>query len=157
MVMVEATLATELENLTPTFTEAAAITVLTDAYGVYSSDATALTPILSTGIALGKAAMAVALIGMSAPGAGIAIIPAAIAAFWVAVAGGLATSFAGATAIVPPPHATLPATFAALMPANTAANVTLEQAAATMAMIMHTDAIVGGTVTTPPSVVTPIL
>ena len=100
--MIEATLKTELENLAPTNNEAAAISTLTDTYGIYASDATAASPILPTGVELGKTAMAGALVGMSAPGAGIAKIPAAIIAFWGAVAGGLASSFAGAIAITPP-------------------------------------------------------
>jgi hypothetical protein len=148
MALIQTTLADELRSLAPTALEADAITTLTDAYANYAADATANSVALSpAGVLLGKAAMASALVGMSAAGAGIAAIPAAIKAFWVAVAGGLATSFAGATAIVPPPHASLSSAFATLMPTNTAGEVTADQAADSMALIMHADAILGGTVT----------
>lgn len=158
MVMVQNTLATELENLVPTDVEAEAAAALTDAYGVFASGAAAgAVPITPAGVNLGKAQMLPALTGMSAPGAGITLIPLAIIAFWVGVAGGLATSFPGALAIVPPPHAALPATFAAMMPANVAAELSLADAAAAIAGIMYADAIVGGIVTLPPNTPTPIL
>ncbi len=150
MAMSESTLATELENLAPTSTESEAAQTLTDAYGVYAAGAIAGgVPITSAGVDLGKAAMLPALAGMSADGAGITIIPSAVVAFWNGVAGGLSTSFVGATAITPPPHATLPSAFASLMPTNTSGDVTKAEAAASIAEIMHADAIVGGTVTYP--------
>lgn len=157
MAMVEATLATELQNLTPTSTESSAITALVDAYATYAADAEAATPIKSTGIDLGKTAMASALSGMSASGAGLTIIPNAILAFWNGVAAGLATSFDGATAISAPPHATLETLFAATAAANTSGSKTLIEATEAIAADMHANAIVGGTVTTPGPTVTPII
>ncbi len=145
MAMSQATLATELDNLDPTTDEAAAIIILADAYGVFVAEAQAATPILPAGVAMGKAAMAAGLVGMSTDGAGTTLIPAAIIAFWVAVAAGLTTSFAGATLIVPPPHATLASAFAALMPANVGKSKT--DALDAIASLLLTQAIVGGVVT----------
>lgn len=156
--MVQATLATEIENMIPSNVESEAAAVLTDAYGVFASDAIGNTiPISSAGVELGKVAMSSALIGMSAPNAGITIIPAAILAFWVAVCGGFAVSFVGSVAAIPPPHASLSSAFASLMVTNKDANLSLSDAAEQMAVIMYADAIVGGTVTIPPAVVGPIL
>lgn len=156
--MSQATLATELLNLTPTATEAGAVAALTDAYGVYAAEATANgVPLSAAGVDLGKAAMATALVGMSDPDAGLTKIPAAVAAFWSAVATGGPTSFAGATAVTPPPHTTLPADFEALMTSNTAASVTSQEAADSLAEILHTGATVGGTVTFPGPVVSSII
>ncbi len=157
MTMVAATLSTELQNMTPSTTEASAITALTDAYGVFAADATALTPILIAGVNLGKAAMAPALVDMSVPGAGAAKMVAGIVAFWVAVAGGLTTSFAGATAIFPPANAGLQAALDAIFLTNTAGNLSLADAMTNVANAMHSQAIIGGTVTTAGPVVTPII
>ena len=158
MAMVKNTLATQLQNLAPASAEATAITNLVNAYGTYASAAAAgAVPITPAGVNLGKAAMQAALVGMSASGAGITKIPAAVIQFWVGVAGGLATSFPGATAIVPPPNAGLAALLAATFPANTSGNKTLAQAADAIATNMHAQAIIGGTVTFPGPVVQPIL
>jgi len=157
MAMDENTLATELKKLEPAATEAAAATTLADAYATYAADAESNgVPLSAVGLAAGKAAFAAALTGMSAPGAAIVSIPTACVAFWAAVALGLATSFTGATAIAPPPHATLAADFAALMPQNVIDEVTLEQAAADIAAMMHTNATTGGAVTFPGPTVAPI-
>lgn len=157
MALNASTLATQLQNLAPSSSEAAAITALVNAYGTYAAGAAAATPILAAGINLGKAAMLTALVGMSASGAGLTKIPLAIAAFWAAVAGGLAASFAGATAITPPPHATLPTSFPTTCASNTVASATLVVSTQNIATVMHADAIIGGTVTTPGPTVTPIL
>ncbi len=158
MALTESTLSTQLQNLAATTSEATAITALTDAYGVYAADAVSNAVTLSTaGVNRGKAAMSAALVGMSASGAGLTKIPLAIAAFWNAVAGGLATSFTGATAIVPPPHASLPTTFPDTCGTNTSGQKTLAQSAAAIAGVMHADAIVGGSVTFPGPITAPIL
>jgi len=156
--MSESALASALEALPNTLVEASAIVSLTDAYAELAEGAVAGAQALTgAGLALGTAAFSAALVGMSATGQGLVKIPAAVVAFWAAVAGGLATSFAGATAITPPPHATFSASFAALMAANIAGAVTRAQAAASLADLMHTSATTGGTVTYPGPVVSPIL
>ncbi len=96
MAMTQAVLSTELQSLGPAASEAVAIANLTSAYATYCEDAQALSPILSTGIDLGIAALELALVGMEAPGASAAKIASGLDAFWVAVALGLLTSFAGA-------------------------------------------------------------
>ena len=157
MPMSQSVLADELAKMTPTDQESVAIQRLVDAYGKFASDAMSLTPILPAGVELGKTAMKAALTGMSAPGAGLVSIPTSIVAFWGAVAGGLAASFAAATVIVPPPNAALPAAFPAVMVANTVGSLSRAASTAAMAAGMYADAIIGGTTTTPPAVVTPIL
>lgn len=148
MALVQATLSTQLQNLAPTTVEATAITNLVNAYGTYAAGAASnAVPITPAGVTLGKNAMSAQLVGMSASGQGITKIPASIVAFWAAVAGGLATSFAGAIAIVPPPNAGLAALLAATFPANTSGNLTLAQACDAIAANMHAQAIIGGTVT----------
>lgn len=158
MAMSASALASQLLNLVPAATEAAAIAVLADAYGAFASDAVAgAAAITAAGIALGKAAMQAALVGVSSPGAGSAVLTAAVQAFWVAMAGGLATSFPAATAVVPPPHAGLQALLDATFAANTAAMANLADAAQAVATDLYNQAIIGGTVTFPGPVVSPIL
>ena len=156
--MVEATLAAAILAQSPTLVEQDAIDALVTTYSTYAADAESNSvSITAAGLALGEAAMAAALVGMSAPNAGLTSIPAALSAFWVAVAGGLSTSFPGATVIVPPPHASFASDFQALMPANTSGEVTEQEAADSVAAIMHTGATTGGSVTFPGPVTTPIL
>ncbi|MCP4600176.1 MAG: hypothetical protein GY847_06515 [Proteobacteria bacterium] len=154
--MSQTTLASELEALEPADNEAAAIQTFSSAYENYASTATGngitLTP---AGLALGKAAMESGLVGMSV--SGTTVIPTACIAFWVAVCTAFAVSFPTSIAATPPPHVALPAAFAALMPLNTTNEVTLEEAAASMASIIHTGAVTGGTVTLPGPTPGPIL
>ncbi len=158
MSMSEGDLADAIEDLGDTLSEAVAIAALVDAYSELAEGATAGAQTLTgAGLALGQAAMSAALVGMSATGQGFTKIPAGVSAFWVAVAGGLATSFAGATAITPPPHATFAAAFATLMAQNLIDEVTRAEAAASLASLMYDEATTGGTVTYPGPVVSPIL
>jgi len=158
MPMSAAALATELLNLVPAATEAAAIITLVDAYGAFASDVQAgSAAITAAGVALGKAAMQAALVGVSAPGAGSAVLTAAVQAFWAAVAGGLAASFAGAIAVVPPPHAGLQVLLDATFISNTAAAADLADATQAVATDLYNQVIIGGTVTQPGPVVSPIL
>ena len=156
--MIQATLANELKSLKPTNIELEAAQALTNAYGVFASAAAGSgIPISPAGVESGKTAMLSALTGMSAPGAGTTAIPTAVIAFWTAVCGGFAVSFIGSIASTPPPHASIASAFAALMSANTAGKVSLDDAANSMATIMYADAIIGGIVVLPPSVPGPIL
>lgn len=158
MVMVASTLANELLNLDPVDTEAQAAQTLADAYAVFAADAQAGVPqITPTGVSLGKAAMLAGLIGMNAPGAGAAVIAAAVQAFWVAVAGGLATSFAGAIAILPPAHVGLQALLALDFLNNTNSAATKAAATSLIAGDFYAQAIIGGTVTYTGPTVFPIL
>ncbi len=160
MTMAAATLANELLNLDPVDTEAAAITTLADAYAVFAAQAQAgPQTITATGVNLGKAAMSAALIGVSSPGAGAAVLTTAIQAFWAAVAGGLATSFAGAIAITPPPHSSLTAQLSSTFSTNTSTTADKPTATSAIASDMYSEAVIGGTVTYPggPPPVFPIL
>lgn len=158
MAMQQSTLADQLANLVPAATEAAAITRLADAYATFATDAVAgAISITAAGIALGKAAMLLALVGVSSPGAGATVLASAVQAFWTAVAGGLTTSFSGATAIVPPPNAGLQALLTTTFATNTASQASLSAATNAVATVMHNQAIIGGTVTFPGPVVSPII
>jgi len=146
MVMSQSTLATQLRGMTKTSVESLAITHLVDAYATFAQDAMAgVIPIAPSGIQLGKTAMSAALVGMSAPGAGLVSIPASIVAFWVAAA--TVAAFPGTTVVTPPPNAGLATLLAATFPANVAGSLTLQQAAAALAANMYAQAIIGGTVT----------
>ncbi len=156
MAMSQSALATELLAMVPVGTEAEAISNLATAYANYAADAEALTPILSTGIDLGKAAMEAALVGMSSPGAGAAIWVSGYQAFWVGIAGGLTLSFVGATAIAPPPFSGLLAVLQPVFDANRALGRDLADSTDALATIIHAD-VIGGTVTTAGPTVTPII
>lgn len=115
--------------------------------------------------------------GMSAPGAGIAIIQAGFTALWAAMIAAPPTFFAGATLITPPPTLGLIAVdLAAAVPANIALNGsgvppstgTLEgdKELATITLVTGGALLpgtgfyirnLGGTYTVPPAVVTPIV
>ena len=154
--MSRATLSSELQGLTPSGTEADAIQKLTAAFAAYCEEAVALTPILSAGIDLGVEAMEAELVGMNAPGAAAAKIAAGFQAFWNAVALGLATSFAGASAITPPSYAALPVMLQGVFYANRDLGRTLEESADVMATAIHVSTVPGGSVTTAGPAVTPI-
>ncbi len=156
MTLASATLSTELQNVVPEAAEVDAITNLVEAYAAYASDAEALSPILTAGVDLGKAAMAAALVGMSTPGAGGAKYVAGFAAFWTGVAGGLAASFAGATAITPPTFSSLLAALQPVFDDNTNNEENLVDAMDAIASVVHAN-VGGGTVTTVGPVVTPII
>lgn len=157
MAMSQSVLSTQLAaSMGPAATESAAIDNLVAAYAIYAADATALTSILSAGIDLGKTAMASALVGMSAPGAGAAKFVDGFQEFWVGVAGGLTASFAGATAISPPPFAGLLAALQPVFDANRDLARSLEDSMDALATAIHLE-VTGGTVTTAGPTVTPII
>src|SRR4051812_33667517 len=118
MALLANTLAGQLENLTPTDTEASAISAFVDAWEAYwgsaSVNAIGATP---GSFAAGLSAMAGALVGMSAPNAGAAKLASAVSAFWSAVAP-LATAIwiTAPIVLVPPvvPPAGLPGLAATL-------------------------------------------
>ena len=146
----------------PTNTEAAAIQAWADGYAIYAANAQALTTITPAGVALGKAGMISGMAGLTNPGNAATAIATGLRGFWSAVAGGLATSFAGATAITAPPFVGLEAALTANFATNNAPGVTRDAAAALVALNVHAYALSPpsnvGTVTTPgaPPVITPI-
>lgn len=157
MAMSPSVLATQLLNLVPAATEAEAVVTIANAYSVFATDAQAgAVPITPAGVALGKAAMQAALVGMSVPGAGAIVLTSAVQAFWGAVAAGLATSFAAAISIVPPPHTGLQALLVSTFATNTSTEATQAAATNAVAVDFYSEAIVGGGVTFPGPVVSPI-
>lgn len=158
MAMSASTLATELRHLTPVATEAAAIVNLANAYGVFAAEAQANgVTISSPAVAAGKLAMQAALVGMNAPGAGALKMQNAVIAFWGAVALLLAGAFTGATVITPPPNAGLVAALAVVFASNTSSALNINDATQSVANVFYAQAIIGGTVTFPPSLVAPLL
>lgn len=156
--MSRSTLADELLNLDPVPTEAEAVQTLADAYATFAAGATAgPSTITAAGVALGKAAMSAALVGMSASGSGASRLTAGVQAFWAAVAGGLATSFAGALAIVPPPHAGINTLLEDAFDLNTSTAASKEVATSRIADAFYAQAIVGGAVTFAGPSVSPII
>lgn len=159
--MSESKLASKLAAIVPEPDVVDAANNFADAYAEYVTDsplgtgAQALTPITAAGVALGKAAMAAALTSgdISASGAAAGGLKAAFAAFWAGVAGGLAVSFAAATAITPPSFSSL--NLQPVFDTATDDELTQAEAADLLAAAIH-GAVGGGTVTTPPSTVTPI-
>lgn len=168
MPLLSTTLATELETLEPSASEAVAISRLVDAWEVYWGDATvngiAATP---GSFGAGLSAMSAALVGMSAPGAGAAAIAAGVSAFWTAVAPLATAIWITAPIVLVPPitpptllgslSAALTATFAS----NTVGELTLAQAAQQIAAVMHANggigAFVPGSVLPAPPAPLPIL
>jgi hypothetical protein len=161
-----AALATNLESMAPTTSEATAIANLSEAYRAYCAGAQANgVPISGAVLAAAKTAMQGALVGLSTTGA--VSIQAGCVAFWASVALGLASSFTGALAITPPTCAALSAALTATFAANVAANKTLPQAAEAVADAIHLQTAgalntnlpgVGtGTVTFPGAIVAPII
>lgn len=147
--MVQATLAAQLQNMTPTDQESVAIATLVAAYGTFASTASAGPSVITpAAITAGKAAMQPALTGMSSSGQAATIIAAAIQAFWVAAA--TPAGFPPAIAVVPPPNAGLAALLSATFTSNTSGDLSLAAAANTVATDMYNQAIIGGTALIPP-------
>lgn len=161
MAMSQSVLAAQLLHLVPVATEAEAILTLADAYAIFATDAETVSvdtvvPISAEGVALGKAAMRAALVGVGSSGAGSVVLTAAVQAFWAAVAAGLAVSFFGVTAIAPPPNAGLRVLLDATFATNTAARASRATATNAIATNLHNQAIIGGAATFPGPVVSPI-
>lgn len=153
MAMSESKLATLLDY-EPSADESVAISQFMDAYAAYAADAEALTPLLT--VVAPKAAMQAKLVGLSASGGAGAKLVAAVVEFWAVVALGLTSSFAGAVAITPPPHAGLAGKLASDFATNNNPSVTRAQAAATMAASYHSEATTGGKVETAGPTITDI-
>lgn len=162
MPLIQATLASGLQNLAPVDVEASAAQNFADAWETYFMGASvAGVPVGS--LAAAKSAMVGALTGMSAPGGGAAIIQAAITSFW-----GVVTASASTLWVIPPnvvPSATPPpglggiaAALSAVFASNSAdPTKTIAQAAASIATVLHTNGGLGGiAIVQPPPVSSPI-
>src|SRR6185437_7869450 len=107
------TLASNLENMTPTGDEQAAIAAFSNAWSTYFAGASASgTPAVPGSFDTGIAAMRAAMTGFSAPNAGAPGIQAGISAFWGIISPLAATIWPLAPAVVlaavtPPPGMSL--------------------------------------------------
>lgn len=148
MAMSQSTLATQLATLVPVANEAQAIVNLANAYAIFAADAesSGSGQILSTGVALGKAAMIAALPGVNSPSNGASIIANSVIAFWLAVATGLTLSFAGAFQVIPPANAGLLIGLNSQIAINLAQKSDLLTATNAIAQVMWSQAIIGGAV-----------
>lgn len=157
MAMLQATLSAALAGMAPEGDEAVVIASFTAAIEAHTLAATALTPILPAGVALGEAAMLLALVGMTDLNQAATKVQDGLTAWWAAIAGGLTTSFAGATAITPPDMSSIATDLQTAFDANLAALLNLADAADEIATVIHAAALDGGSVTTPGPVSTPII
>ncbi len=153
----QAALSAALQAIVPTMGSGS--TALAQAYGTYMEDAEALTPIITSALSAAVTAMAGAMTftaGATAA-AGAAVIQGGLVAFWAAMNTPASAYFASATLVVTPGQIfSVTSLIEAALIANAAPGVDLVTACDTLAAVIHT-ASNGGTVTTPPSVVTVIL
>lgn len=156
MAMSASTLATQLQNLTPTSVEATANQRFADAWAIYFAASAANGVPYSTNAAH-KSAMISAMAGSSAPNAGATKIQAGIVAWWASVLSTFAVTYSGAIALVVPPLTTgIAALLTPVLASNTAGSLSLSAACTQVANVLHTNNL-GGTATFPPAVVAPIL
>lgn len=143
MALLEATLASELENLAPTDNASAAVQAMADAYGVYFADAVC-NGIAIMSVTAPTAAMASAMafpVPGSPAGAG-AVYQSGVVAFWAVIVAAPATYFTAAIGITPPPTLeTLGAAMASTFTGNV--GLSLADSAAAMACDLHA-ATIGG-------------
>lgn len=165
MTLSAATLATELENLTPTTSEATAIQRLVDAWEAYFAQSSVNGITATPGsFNAGLTAMSGAMAGLSLTNNGSTAIQSGVTAFWAAIAGLATTIWITAPVvlvppIVPPPTltavaASLDVTFAN----NLASELNLSDAALAVATTLHTTAGLGAVVpgSVPPAAPVPL-
>jgi len=142
MALSESTLATALENMTPTLTAGEGEQALAEAYGDYMANRAQASLVLITQASVESFAVP-AMAGAMAftPGAssseGAAAVVAGLVAFWGALVAAPALYFSGATLITPPTFAGLQAALAAAFDANTSGEATLEEAAEALGAVIH--------------------
>lgn len=167
MALTSATLSSALQAMTPTSSEATARQRFADAWEDYFLGATVNgAPLVGSSISGGLSALAAALVGMSATGAGPSALAAGVNAFWTAQLG-LATSMwiTAPVVLVPPivPPAGLAGLSAALtstFTSNRAGGLSLAAACDALAATLHaasTGGIVPGSVLPAPPAPIPIL
>jgi hypothetical protein len=141
-------LAEQLESMVPVGSEPEAINNLAAAWEKYFVDASVLlAPTAPGSLAGAMAAFRGALAGMSVPGAGVAILQAALTAFWGGVVLSAGAIWPGSASATPPPGlAGLPAALAPTLANNLASNASLKSASSAIAAVLHASAGLGGTV-----------
>lgn len=157
MALSQATLATELENMSPSSSESLAIEAFSQAYGDYMKTAIAgAVPII------GAAIDSIAVPAMRAaidwdPGdsclEGTTEMVEGLAAFWASMVAAPASFFADAIAISPPSFAGLATTLHVTLCDNQDAGKTLAESAAEMAQDIHPSTDEQGTATFPGPIV----
>lgn len=168
MALSDSTLASGLEALVPVDDEADAIQAIVDAWDSYFAESSVNGITATPGsYAAGLSAMQSALTGISATGAGSAILTAGVTAFWAAIAGLATTIWVTAPIVLVPPIvppvglAALPVALEAAFAANTSGSSSLADSAATVALALHTNgglgALVPGSVPPVPPAPLPIL
>lgn len=162
MTLSQSALADGLETLTPTQSEATGIQRFTDAFRTYFEGATVdgIVAVPATLVAPANA-MAAAMVGVSASGAGAAKIQAGIVAFWASVAAAAATVWPGhgpvvISATVPPGLAGLAAALTTVFAANVTARASLADASAAIAAVIHPLQLGGIAAVGPPAATFPI-
>lgn len=132
-------LATALEGLTPTVDADAGADALASAYATYMGKAVAGgTPIIRSAISATAAPAMTAAMNFASDATaadGADVVVAGVQAFWDAMVAAPASFFSGATAITPPPFASLASSLAATFSGNLGSS--LEQAASTLAADLH--------------------
>lgn len=165
MTLVQATLASGLEDLEPTDSEATAIQRFVDAWEGYFEGASVQgVPVQAGTLAAALASLQAGLAGWSQDSAAAAAIQTGLTSFWTTLAPSAALIWLPVPNTVTPPAVPPPglsgisASLTALFTTLTASGTTTkEQAAAQIAAILHASAGVGGTVTIqPPPPATPI-
>lgn len=167
MALTSSTLSTALQTMTPTASEATARQRFADAFETYFLGAAVNgAPLVGSSISAGLSALASALVGMSATGAGPAKLAAGVNAFWTAQLS-LATSMWITAPVVLVPPIVAPAGLAGLSAAltstfnsNRAGGLTLAQACDAIAAVIHTacsGGVVPGSVPPAPPAPLPIL
>jgi hypothetical protein len=168
MALVQATLSSGLANMTPTGSEATAISNFVTVWDNYWSNASVLGVTATPGsYAAGLSAMQGALSGLSASGAAAGKIQSGIQAFWTAIAASASAIFIVAPTVLVPPITPPPgiagiaAALAAAFGAATAGSLSLADAADAVATALHTagglGAVVSGSVVPAPPAPIPIL
>jgi hypothetical protein len=145
MALVQATLATELEAMVHTDTEAAAISNFATAFDNYFQGASVLGTPVTGSTAAAKAAMIGAMTGLSTTGA--AAITAGITAYWGVITPAVATIWVLVPPLVsatpPPTLAAITAALTATFTANKDASLSLSASAAAVAANIHTNQLGG--------------
>lgn len=151
MALSASTLSSALQAMTPTDSEATARQRFADAFETYFLDATVSgAPLVPASIGPGLSALASALVGMSATGAGAAALAAGVSAFWTAQLGLATSMWITAPIVLVPPIvppaglAGLAATLTSTFESNRAGGLSLAQACDQLAAVIHAACSGGG-------------
>jgi hypothetical protein len=143
MALVQSTLASGLEAMEPTDSEATAIQRFADAFDDYFAGASVLGIPAGAARAPAKAAMIAAMTGLSSPNGAAGAIAAGISAYWTTVAPLALTVWPGTVgpiippAVPPPGLGGIAGALSAVFSANTSGGLSLSASAAAVAGAIH--------------------